>query len=136
MSEANKQLMRRWFDRVWNQRDALAIEEMVAPDVRIHNFPVTGGVQIGAEGFKQTYQNFCGAFPDLHVSLEEIIAEGDRVAAHFTTTMTHLGDHLGIPSTGKKAILPGSAFCIVKDGKFIETWNFIDMEHLFRQLKA
>jgi len=136
MSEANKQLMRQWFERVWNQRDESAIEAMFAADCIAHNFPETGGTLVGPEGFKPVYRNFCGAFPDIHVTVQEVIAEGDRVAAHFITSMTHLGDHLGIPSTGRKANLPGSAFAVVKDGKFAETWNFIDMEHLFRQLRT
>lgn len=134
MSEANKQLMRRWFERVWNQRSEAAINEMFAADAKAHHFPETGGVLVGPDGFKQIYRNFCGAFPDLHVSMQDVIAEGDRVAAHWTVTMTHLGDHLGVPATGKKAVLPGSAFAVVRDGKFVETWNYIDMGHLYRQL--
>ena len=136
MSEANKQVIHQWFERVWNQRNEAAIDDLFAADGKAHNFPETGGVLVGPEGFKSVYRNFCGAFPDLHVTVEDVISEGDRVAAHFMTTMTHLGDHLGIPATGKKANLPGSTFCIIKDGKIVEGWNFIDMEHLFRQLKA
>jgi len=136
MSEANKKLIREWFERVWNQRDESAIDELFAADGKAHNFPETGGALTGPEGFKTVYRNFCGAFPDLHVTVEDVISEGDRVAGHFTVTMTHLGDHLGIPSTGKKAYLPGSTFCIIRDGKIAEGWNFIDMEHLFRQLRS
>jgi steroid delta-isomerase-like uncharacterized protein len=136
MSEANRQLMRDWFQKVWNQRDESAIDQMFAADCVAHNFPETGGSFVGPEGFKPVYRNFCGAFPDLHVTVEEVIAEGDCVAAHFTTTMTHLGDHLGIAASGRKAKLPGAAFARVKNGKFTETWNFIDMEHLFRQLRS
>jgi steroid delta-isomerase-like uncharacterized protein len=134
MSDENKQLMRRWFQQVWNEHNEAAVDEMVLADCMVHNFPETGGVLVGPAGFKEVHRNFCGAFPDLHVVIEDVISEGDRVAVHWTATMTHRGDHLGIPSTGKTAILPGSSFCIIRNGKIAEAWNHVDMGHLFKQL--
>lgn len=134
MSEANKQLMQRWFQQVWNEGNEAAIDELVSTECKVHNFPETGGVLVGPAGFKEVHRNFCGAFPDLHVVIEDVISEGDRVALHWTATMTHSGHHLGIQPKGKKAVLPGSSFCIIRDGKIAEAWNHIDMGHLFKQL--
>jgi steroid delta-isomerase-like uncharacterized protein len=136
MSETNKQLMLRWFQQVWNEHNEAAIDEMVHVECLVHNLPETGAVLVGPAGFKEVHRNFCGAFPDIHVVIEDVISEGDRVAAHWTATMTHPGDHLGIPPTGKNAVLPGSSFCIVRDGKIAEAWNHIDMGHLFKQLET
>ena len=95
MSEANKQLARRWFEEVWNQRKESAIDAILTPDCRAHGL---GGdaVLVGPEGFKTFHRSFCGAFPDLHVTVDDIVAEGDKVAIRWTATMTHLGDGLGI----------------------------------------
>jgi len=136
MSEANKQLIIRWFQQVWNEQNQDAIDELFSAEGKVHNFPETGGVLVGPAGFKQIHGNFCGAFPDIHVVVEDVISEGDRVAAHWTATMTHLGGHLGIPSTGKKVVLPGSSFCIIRNGKIAEGWNHIDMGYLFKQIGA
>ena len=134
MSEENKQLLQRWFQQVWNEQNQGTIDELFSAEGKVHNFPETGGVLVGPAGFKEIHKNFCGAFPDIHVIVEDVISEGDRVAAHWTATMTHLGDHLGVPSTGKKVVLPGSSFCIIRDGKIAEAWNHIDMGHLFKQI--
>ena len=134
MSEANKQLMRRWFDEVWNQRRESAIDEMFATHGKGHHFPETGGVFRGPDELKPVYRSFCSAFPDLRVTVEDVISEGSKVAVRWSATMTHLGDGLGMPPTGKKATLPGSSFAVIVEGKMIEAWNFIDMGHLYQQL--
>jgi steroid delta-isomerase-like uncharacterized protein len=135
MSEKNKQLMRRWFDEVWNNKRESAIDEMFAPDGKCHGFPELGDVLVGPEAFKALQRSFCGAFPDISITIEDALAEGDRVAARWSATMTHLGDHLGFPATGRKATLTGSAFAVIRSGQVVEAWNFIDMAHLLQQLK-
>jgi steroid delta-isomerase-like uncharacterized protein len=136
MSEANKQLVRRWFEEVWNQKSESTIDAILDPDRKAHGLPQEDSILIGPEDFKTIHRSFCGAFPDLHVTLEDVIAEDDRVAARWKMTGTHLGDHLGIVATGKKVSLSGSTFVIVRDGKFHDGWNHMDMGGLFARLRA
>ena len=135
MSEANKQLMRRWFEEVWNQRKELAIEAMLTPGCRVHGLGGDAEL-IGPEGFKTFHRSFCGAFPDLRVAIHDTIAEGDRVAIRWTATMTHLGDGLGFPASGKNVSLDGSTIGVIKDGIIDEGWNYMDITGLFAKLKA
>jgi steroid delta-isomerase-like uncharacterized protein len=135
MSQA-KEFMRRWFDEVWNRRNEAAIDEMFAQHGRGHHFPETDAVIAGPAAFKEIYRSFCNAFPNLRVIVEDVIGEGNHVAVRWVATMTHTGDGLGIPPTGKNVSLPGSSFAVVEDGKMIEAWNYIDMGHLYKQLGA
>lgn len=136
MSEANKQLMRRWFEEVWNQRKESAIEAMLTPGCRAHGVGEGGGTLIGPEGFKTFYRAFSSAFPDMHITIDDLIAEGDKVAVRWTGKMTHLGDGLGFPATGKKAGVEGTTIVIVKDGRIDEGWNHLDMTGLITKLKT
>jgi steroid delta-isomerase-like uncharacterized protein len=136
MSEANKQLVRRWFEVVWNQRNEAAIETMLTPGCRAHGLSGSDGPLVGPEGFKTFHRSFCEAFPDLKIVVQDIIAEGDRVAARWTTTMTHLGDGLGFPASGKKASMDGQTIVVIKDGRIDEGWNHMDLGGLLAKLKT
>ena len=72
----------------------------------------------------------------MHITIDDVITEGDKVAIRWTTTMTHLGDHLGIPATSKKVSLAGSSFLIVKDGQIQEGWNYMELEGLIHRLRV
>jgi predicted ester cyclase len=136
MSEANKNLLRRWFEQVWNQKSEAAIDEMFSPQGKSHGFPDADSVLVGPEAFKAIHRTFCGAFPDLHIDVEDIVAEGDRVAVRWRVSMTHLGDHLGFPSTGRKGTLDGSSFLIVKDNIIVEGWNQMNLQALLQKLQS
>jgi steroid delta-isomerase-like uncharacterized protein len=136
MSEANKLLLQRWFEQVWNQQSEAAIDEMFSPEGKSHGFPEPDSVLVGPEAFKAIQRNFCGAFPDLHIDVEQIVAEGDHVAVRWKVNMTHTGDHLGFPGSGKKGTLSGSTFVIVKGNKIIEGWNHMDLQALMQKLQA
>jgi predicted ester cyclase len=136
MSEANKLLLRRWFEQVWNQKSEAAIDQMFGIDGKSHGFPDADSLLVGPEAFKAVHRVFCGAFPDLHVEVEDVVAEGDRVAVRWRVTMTHLGDHLGFPATGRKGTLDGSSFLIVKDNRVIEGWNQMDLQALMQELQG
>ena len=136
MSEANKLLSKRWFEQVWNQKNEAAIDEMFSKNGKSHGFPEPDSVLVGPEPFKAVHRNFVGAFPDLHVDVEDVVAEGDRVAVRWRVSMTHLGDHLGFPATGKKQTLDGSSFLIVKDNQVMEGWNQMDLGAFMQRLQA
>jgi steroid delta-isomerase-like uncharacterized protein len=136
MSDANKELVRNWFERVWNQQSTAAIDEMYVSDGRAHGFPQADSVLVGPDEFKTIHRNFCESFPDIHVTVEDVIAEGDKVAARWSGTMTHLGDSLGIKATNRKVTLTGATIVIIKDGMISEGWNFMDMGGLVAKLQA
>jgi steroid delta-isomerase-like uncharacterized protein len=136
MSETNKQLVRRWFEEVWNQRSEAAIESMFSSKGKAHGLPEPDSVLEGHDGFKTLHRGFCAAFPDLRVTVEDTIAEGDRVAVRWSADMTHTGDGLGFPASGKKVRMNGMSVVVIKDGKIHEGWNCADMGRLFAQLKA
>ena len=136
MSEANKQLIRRWYEVVWNQQSETGIDEMLAPDCRAHGLSGGDAPLIGTEGFKAFHRKFCNAFPDLKISVEDVVAEGDKVAARWKATMTHSGDSLGFPASGKKTTMDGSTLVIIRNGKIAEGWNHMDMGGLFAQLRG
>lgn len=123
MSEANKKLAAEWFEQVWNQKSESAIERMFHSDRRSHGLPDPDSVLVGAEAFKAFHRQFCGAFPDLHVDVEDVIAEGDRVAVRWKASGTHRGDHLGIPATGRAVAVNGSSFFAISGGSIEEVWN-------------
>ena len=78
MSEANKLLLKRWFEQVWNRRAKQRSTKMFSPHGKSHGFPEADSVLVGPEPFKAIHRTFCGAFPDLHIDVEDIVAEGDR----------------------------------------------------------
>ena len=136
MSEANKLLLKRWFEQVWNQKSEAAIDEMFSPQGKSHGFSEADSVLVGPEAFKAVHRTFCGAFPDVRVDVEEIVTEGDRVAVRWQVSMTHLGDHLGFLPSGKKETMAGATFVIVKGNQIAEGWNYMDLQALMKKLQT
>jgi steroid delta-isomerase-like uncharacterized protein len=134
--EANKQLAQRWFEEVWNQQSEAAIDAMFSPDGKCHGFPEPGSTVVGPEAFKAVHRTFCGAFPQQKIAVEDLLAEGDRVAIRWRATLPHSGDHLGFPASGKTATLAGSSFITIKDGQIVEGWNYMDLGNLYQQLQT
>ena len=135
-AEANEQLMRRWFDEVWNRKQESAVDEMMAADCVAYGLGDADAVVRGPEQFKEFHRGFCGAFPDLQIAVEDVIASGDRVAARWRMTGTHLGGHLGFPPTAKRVSLDGVSIAVIEDGKLKEGWNMMDMGHFFESLRG
>lgn len=135
MSEANKQLVRRWFEEVWNQQKEEAIDEMFAADGKAYGFPEPDSVLLGPESFKTVHRLFLGAFPDIRITTREIITEGDLVAVTWTATMTHLGDALGFGATMKKETLLGCSVLVVHGSQIQEGRNYMEMQALIHRLK-
>src|SRR6185436_10859282 len=97
MSEENKALVRRWFEEVWNKGRSDAIDEMLATDGVVHGLSEDAQTPLkGPSGFKPFHEKFRGAFPDINVAVEDLIAEGDKVAVRCSVRGKHTGDHLGI----------------------------------------
>ena len=133
---ANKQLAQRWFEEVWNRQSEAAIDAMFSPEGKCYGFPGPGSILTGPEEFKTIHRTFCGAFPQQKIAVEDLLAEGDSVAIRWQATLTHSGDHLGFPASGKTVTLAGSSVIVVKDGQIIEGWNYMDLGNLFQQLQT
>jgi steroid delta-isomerase-like uncharacterized protein len=128
----NKQLVRRWFDEVWNKGRAAAIDEMCAPHAVVHGL---GGEDAATlDALKTLHAKFNAAFSDSRVNINHIVAEADMVAVHWTRTATHSGDALGFGATGKTIAFGGTLFVRVENGKLVESWNYFDQAGLLQQL--
>lgn len=133
---ANTALMYRWFEEVWNQGRAETIDALLAADGIAHGLGEAGAEIRGPAAFRQFWEMFRGAFPDIHVAVEEVVSEGDTAAVRFVVTMTHMGDHLGIPATGKRVRVTGMTFARLRNGQIVEGWNNLDMQGLMQQIGA
>ena len=135
--EANKTVMRRWFDEVWNKGRADAIPEMFAEDGVAHGLSDDVNAPLkGPKGFLPFHSQFRGAFPNIEVVVEDQIAEGDRVATRCSVRGKHQGDSLGFAATNSPVEFTGVTITRLKDGKIVEAWNNFDFMKMYRQLGA
>lgn len=121
MSAESKALVRRYYDEVLNGRDLDAVTDFFA-DERL------------AEGIRGGCFSYFRAFPDLHVSVDELLAEGDRVFCRSTMTGTHDGEYKGIPPTGRHVAAESAEVFAIADGRFVGYWCLANVAALMRQL--
>lgn len=136
MSAENIRVMQRWFDEVWNNGSMEAIDELFAADGIAYGLGEAGKDVRGAQGFKPFVQRIRGAFPDIHITVDDNISEGDKVATRFTATMTHTGDDLGFPATGRRVTVSGISYARIANGQIVEGWNNWDIYGMMQQLEA
>ncbi len=130
--DANKALVRRFFDEVMNEGKLDVVDEIFAPEyVNRHAHP---GQTPGPEGVKALVTNVRRAFPDLVETVDDLVAEGDRVALRLTLRGTHRGLFRGVEGTGRRVEVMGMSIVRVEDGKIPEGWFFFDREALWEQL--
>ena len=127
MSEAeeNKALVRCYFEEVLSKGNVDAVDEFMAPNYVDHSIP--SGLPPGTEGLKQATTTYRTAFPDLKATLDDIFAEGDRVAYRWSVSGTHLGEWLGIPPTGNHVTATGITHFRIAGGKVVEAWTSTDL---------
>jgi steroid delta-isomerase-like uncharacterized protein len=130
-TEENKVLLRRLFEEVWNHGNLAAVDELLAADYVLHDPAM---LIRGPEGFKAYVSAFRAAFPDIHATIEDQIAEEDKVAMRFTVRATHQGEFQSLPPTGKQVILTGIDIQRIADGKIAENWVNLDALGLLQQL--
>lgn len=127
----NSDLIRYWFEEVWNRKNAGAIRELLADDCRHHGLGGPGGEPVvGPEAFEAFHAGFLSVFPDLHVEVVQAISEGDTVAARFVVTGTQMGDLPDLPATRRRVNFTGGGMCRLENGKFVEVWNEIDFSKM------
>jgi steroid delta-isomerase-like uncharacterized protein len=132
MSTTNKTVSRRLVEEAFNQGKYDVIEGLVAPTFVNHD-PATGDVK-GPQGTRELIEGYRSAFPDLKITIEEQIAEGDLVATRWTATGTQKGELMGIAPTGKESTVTGVTIDKIKDGKIVESWTNWDTLGMMRQL--
>jgi steroid delta-isomerase-like uncharacterized protein len=132
--DQNKNLYLRLADEILTKKNLAVVDELIATDFTEH----AGGQpkRVGVEGFKAARMRRNAAFPDWKVTVDDIIAEGDKVVARATGQGTHLGEYMGIPPTGKLVKVSWIAIYRVADGKLAEHWQHIDELGLRQQLGA
>jgi steroid delta-isomerase-like uncharacterized protein len=124
----------RWFEAVWNRGDTAAIDDMMAADALMHGLGEAGADVRGPDGFKPFQAKLRGAFPDIHVTIDETVEQGDLIATRWTANMTHLGDDLGVPATGRRVTVTGMSMARLRDGIMVEGWNNWDTMSLMQQI--
>jgi steroid delta-isomerase-like uncharacterized protein len=130
-SERNVELARRWFEDVWNDKRREAIAELMAPGGISHDLGQPGLVLEGPAAFAKVFDAFIGAFPDLRVTVEDVLSDGDKVAVRWRAIGTHRGDHLGAPASGECREIAGITILVVRDGRITEGWDCSEMAPLF-----
>ena len=133
----NVEIMQRWFDEVWNKQNVDVIDELFAED------GVAGGLAnddgspvIGPKDYKPFQQRFLSAFPDLKVSLEDTVTEGEKIGIRCRVTGTHCGDGIGVQPCNKAVDFGFIGIARIRDGKITEAWNSIDFLTMYQQLGA
>ena len=131
IEEENKAFVRR-FCELENQGDLEKLYELLVPGIISHY----GADTFNMEQLKQIWPNIWSAFPDIHFTMEDMIAEGNKVAFRESWTGTHEGEFMGIAPTGKKVKQINTCIVRIENGKFAESWCTIDNASLLQQLGA
>ena len=134
-TEENKALVRRWFEELFNEAKLDLADEIVTPEHVSHD-PSTPEHLPGPEGERQLVTLVRGAFPDGRITIEDLVAEGDRVAVRWTFRGTHRGEFVGVAPTGNRVEMGAMDLFRVAGGKIAETWASVDMMTMMRQLGA
>ncbi len=136
MSEENKALARREVEEIFTQGKLDVAEEIYASDFVDHDLVLPREMH-GPEEMKEYVGMYRSAFPDLKVTLEDQVAEGDKVVNRWTAQGTHLGEYMGISPTGKEVRFAGMHISrIDQEGKIAENWEVYDLMSLMRQIGA
>ncbi len=135
-TEENKALMHRIYEEVFNQKNLVAIDDFIAPNFVNHSAAQLGMTGGDLEHVKQFLSMVMQVFPDLHYTVEDLVAEGDKVVARLTISGTQQGTFMGIPPTGKHATISDIEIFRITGGKAVETWVQVDFLGLLQQLGA
>lgn len=129
--------MSRWFEEVWNNQNESAIDEMLAEDAVVNGLNDHEGNPVrGPEGFKLLHRAFLAAYPDLKITVEDTVIEGDKLAARCTVRATHTGEGLGVLPSDQPVEFTGMTIVKLKDGKIVEAWNEFDFMKMYSQVGA
>jgi steroid delta-isomerase-like uncharacterized protein len=128
-AEQHKTIIRRWVEGAWNAGNLALADELYAPDYTYHD-PQAPNLPPGPAGIKQLLGGYRAALPDIHMTIEDMIAEGDTVVWRWTARGTHQGDLMGIAPTGKTATVTGIVISRFANGKWAKdhiNWDTLGM---------
>jgi predicted ester cyclase len=135
VAEANKATFKRFHDAA-NTGDAdflfKTIDELVSPDAVVRT-PLPIGAT-GAQALKQVWAMLLRVYPDIHLVVEDLIAEGDKVVGRTTVSGTHQGEFMGVAGTGKSVTYNEIFIFRIVDGKVVETWGVVDVYAQMKQI--
>jgi steroid delta-isomerase-like uncharacterized protein len=131
MSEQNKTLIRRFAEEIWNKKDSSKLEDFLAPNCSMQT---PDGVLRGINEYKQLHETYIRAFPDCKMTIDEVMSEGDMVAARYTFTGTHKGELKGVAPTGKRVNETVMVLCRISNGKVTEQTTVWDRLALLEKL--
>jgi len=136
MIEKNKDLVRKYFEGMFNRHDVGVADEVFSSDYINHQEYNTNREDVarGREGFKKVAQTFYSAFPDLKSTIEDIIAADDKVVVRWVTRGTHSGSFMGIAPTNRQVTVTGITIDRIADGKIAESWTSWNVMDLIQQI--
>jgi steroid delta-isomerase-like uncharacterized protein len=134
-NEQNKELVRQLVEEVFNRGNVSQADKFLAPDFAERE-ELPPGIPRDREGVKQLTAMFRSAFPDFKATIDDMIAEGDKVVIRQTWSGTHMGEFMGIPATGKRVSFGVIDIIRIADGKFVEHWGQMDSMGMMQQLGA
>jgi steroid delta-isomerase-like uncharacterized protein len=126
-TERHKQLIRDFWDAAWNRGDLSAVDSLIAPNYVRHSIDPEPRDR---EYLKESILSLRAAFPDLESTIQDMVAEGDKVVTRWSSVGTQLGEFLGFPATGTRIVTEGVLIARFDDGQIIEewaTWNALDV---------
>ncbi|MBI3493536.1 MAG: ester cyclase [Acidobacteria bacterium] len=133
MSEQNKTVARRLREECFSKGDMKLADELLDENYVYHGPSIMEEVK-GREAFKQAVAGFRAALPDLRETVEDQIAEGDKVVSRFVSRGTHKGELMGAPPTGKPITIRGTDISRIRNGKIVEAWVMWDALAMLQQL--
>ncbi len=134
MATSNAALARRWMEEVWNQRRTETVRELLTPTSQCRS---ETGVMTGPDEFlDRAYGPMIAAFPDVRVTVEGTVSEGDQVVVRWSATGTHTGEGIGLKPTGRKLTFRGMTWVRYENGKMMEGWDVWNQAGLFKALET
>lgn len=130
--EENKAVVRRFIEQVFEKHQLAAVDELVAPDFVPHSWPGVTGV----ESFKRAVERASAGESKVSIKIEDMLAEGDKIAVRLTLHAVHHGDFYGIPAAGKEHTISETHIFYVKHGKLTDHWRDADHLSMMQQLGA
>lgn len=130
-TEENKAIVRRFFEEGPSKGNLIDADKLLSPDFTMHTpLPASPGIK----GIHEVITTCRAAFEHLNVTIEDMIAEGDNVAARFTAHGIHKGDFMSLQATGKPITMTGIEIFRIKDGRIVELWGEANLLGLMQQL--
>ena len=135
-AEENVQIMRRWFQEVWNEGRIETIHELFSPAGVAHGQESPEAELRGPTEFEAFVKKTRSAFPDMQLAVEDVFATGDKGVLRWSGVMKHTGDAMGMPASGRTVRLRGITLVRFADGKVVESWDNWDQLGMLQQIGA